>query len=159
MIAMLTTILAVAAYYAKTRPRAVPLDECSELYRRYADCPGVEAAYIKDYRVNDTLTLCATVLEAQTDSAWSELQQTFHPIISDNSKKILNEGLDVLVYVPGTKCSDSIMADDDFAVVSLRDKYVCVFYVDDPENREIITNSILDRIFQSITKNQNFKKQ
>lgn len=59
------------------RPRTVPLEECSELYQRYADNPDINAAYVKNYRINDTLTLCATILEAANDTGWTVLQQDF----------------------------------------------------------------------------------
>ncbi len=115
------------------RPRAVPWDECSELYRRYADCPGVEAAYIKDYRVNDTLPLCATVLEAQTDSAWSELSIAYrldYYIDSCDVRQALEKGNDILTLLPylSTPPADS----NDLAVVSSRDRYICVFH---PSNK------------------------
>ena len=67
--------LVVAALHF--RPRPVPLDECSELYRRYADNPDIRAAYVKNYRINDTLTLSATLLEAANDTGWAVLQHDF----------------------------------------------------------------------------------
>ena len=43
----------------------VQLEECSEVYRRYEGLEGIDAAYIKNYRVNDTLTLPVTLLCAK----------------------------------------------------------------------------------------------
>ena len=40
----------------------------SELYNRYADKEGIEASFIKDYKVNDSVFVDVTVLEATTDS-------------------------------------------------------------------------------------------
>ena len=66
-------------------PRTVPLEECSDVYKRYKDVEGVRATYIKDFRVNDTLTIGVTLLEATTDSGWARLMEDFAiiPIPSD----------------------------------------------------------------------------
>lgn len=58
-------------------PRAVPWEECSEVYKRYSRVEGVRATYVKDFRVNDTLTVGVTLLEATTDSGWATLQGDF----------------------------------------------------------------------------------
>lgn len=59
-------------------PRTLKPEECSVLYQRYAESPDICATYIKNYRVNDTLTLNATLLEATTDSGWAILLKDFN---------------------------------------------------------------------------------
>lgn len=59
------------------RPRQLPLEECSQLYRDYADNPHVTVAFIKDFPVNDTLRVDVTTLQATTDSAWVALMVDF----------------------------------------------------------------------------------
>ena len=58
-------------------PRVVPYWQCSEVYKRYSRVEGVRATYIQDFRVNDTLTVGVTLLEATTDSGWVTLQEDF----------------------------------------------------------------------------------
>ena len=58
-------------------PRTVPYSQCSEVYKRYCDVEGVRATYIKDFPLNDTLTIGVTLLEAETDSGWVRLQEDF----------------------------------------------------------------------------------
>ena len=55
----------------------VPYWQCSEVYKRYAHVEGVRATYIKNFPVNDTLTVGVTLLEATTDSGWVRLQEDF----------------------------------------------------------------------------------
>lgn len=55
----------------------VPLRKVSDLYRHYERADGIAASYIHNYRVNDTLTLDVTLLEATTDSGWARLQRDF----------------------------------------------------------------------------------
>ena len=58
-------------------PRTVPLEECSDVYKRYKDVEGVRATYIKDFRVNDTLTIGVTLLEATDSEGWERLLKAF----------------------------------------------------------------------------------
>lgn len=58
-------------------PRPLSPEECGELYQRYADNPDIRATYVKNYHINDTLTLSATLLEAVTDTGWIMLQNDF----------------------------------------------------------------------------------
>ena len=58
-------------------PRQLTPEECGVLYQRYKDAEGIDASFIKDFPVNDTLTTDALLLEAATDSAWCELLLDF----------------------------------------------------------------------------------
>ena len=68
-ITLLICLLAVGVALVVVRcPRTVPWEQCSEVYKKYSQMDGINAAYIKDYRINDTLTIGVTLLEATTDS-------------------------------------------------------------------------------------------
>ena len=77
-ITLLICLLAVGVALVVIRcPRTVPWEQCSEVYKKYSQMDGINAAYIKDYRINDTLTIGVTLLEATTDSGWATLQEDF----------------------------------------------------------------------------------
>ena len=77
-ITLLICLLAVGVALVVVRcPRTVPWEQCSEVYKKYSQMDGINAAYIKDYRINDTLTVGVTLLEATTDSGWVTLQEDF----------------------------------------------------------------------------------
>ena len=59
------SLVAAALHF---QPHTVPLEECNSLFRLYADNPDINDTYVKDYRINDTLTLNATILEAVNDT-------------------------------------------------------------------------------------------
>ena len=61
----------------KFLPRTVPYSQCSEVYKRYCEVEGIRATYLKDYRLNDTVTVGVTLLEAETDSGWVQMLQKF----------------------------------------------------------------------------------
>ena len=53
-------------------------DEVSEYYTRYAGAEGINAAFVKDYRVNDTLLLDVTVLEVTDSAVWEQTCEELH---------------------------------------------------------------------------------
>lgn len=60
-------------------PRTLSYDECSPVYRHFADMQldGVRITYIKDKIINDTLRLPVTLIEAETDRGWEQLDSIF----------------------------------------------------------------------------------
>ena len=56
---------------------AVPYWQCSEVDKKYKDVEGIRASYVKDFRVNDTLTIGVTLLEATDSAGWEYLKQAF----------------------------------------------------------------------------------
>ncbi len=68
----------VAGLAVRYVPSVVPYWQCSEVYKRYSKVEGVRASYIKDYRINDTLTLGVTLLEATDSAGWEYLLQKFN---------------------------------------------------------------------------------
>ena len=56
----------------------VPYWRCSEVYKRYHKVEGVRATYIKNFPLNDTLTVGVTLLEATDSAGWEWLLQKFN---------------------------------------------------------------------------------
>ena len=84
----LCVFVAVVMVVAVCMQRVVPYWQCSEVYKKYSRVEGVRATYVKDYRVNDTLTVGVTLLEATEDSGWVTLQEDFGlPVIPKEYEK------------------------------------------------------------------------
>jgi hypothetical protein len=78
IIFVLVVVAAIVAGLAvRYVPSVVPYWQCSEVYKRYSKVEGVCASYIKDYRINDTLTVGVTLLEATDSAGWEYLKQAF----------------------------------------------------------------------------------
>ena len=58
-------------------PRQLPYDQCSEVFLRYKDADGVSAAFLKDFRANDTTTVDVTILQANDSTSWEKLKIEF----------------------------------------------------------------------------------
>jgi len=54
-----------------------PTHAVSEVYTRYAGTDGLNVVFFKDYRVNDTVFVDVTLLEARDTTAWEELCKDF----------------------------------------------------------------------------------
>ena len=84
----LCVFVAVVMVVAVCMQRVVPYWQCSEVYKKYSRVEGVRATYVKDFRVNDTLTVGVTLLEATEDSGWVTLQEDFGlPVIPKEYEK------------------------------------------------------------------------
>ena len=78
-------------------PRTVPLEECSGIYQRYHDNPHVVASFLKDFRVNDTVTVDVTLLEAKDDEGWEELREMTGGFpLMEHEKEQLKRGNDIV---------------------------------------------------------------
>ena len=74
LLTLALSLLAVLAAVAwRCWPRTVPLSQCSEVYRRYHDTPGIQASFIKNKQINDTLRLDMTILEAEDSLAFANM--------------------------------------------------------------------------------------
>ena len=110
--------------------------QTSDVYRRYADTPGVNAAYIKDYRVNDSVTVCVTLLEATDSASWDKLLVEFKVPIIEEVTEAVAEGRDLV-----TSCVIPVNPDDSsneerfVLATSHLNKTICIFHTENKEQR------------------------
>lgn len=58
-------------------PRFFASRYASDLYRTYADIPGIDATFLHDYRVSDTVAVDVTILQATDSVGWERLTNDF----------------------------------------------------------------------------------
>ena len=144
IVAVLCVLLASASVFAVARPRAVPLDECSEVYRRYVGRDDINAAYIRDYRINDTVTVAVTTLEAVTDSGWAEMQKIFNlPQIPKEFEQFFygDSNRITMIYLNKDMAKLALHSGEDpeyLAAVSYYNRSITVFEVNDEALLNII---------------------
>lgn len=64
----------------------------SELYRCYENNPHIQAAYMEDYPLNDSLTLDVTILKALDSAGWEQLRNDFdYPVLPPEVEKKIAE--------------------------------------------------------------------
>ena len=88
-----------------------PSKEVSELYTRYENVDGVDVSFIKDYKVNDTVFVDVTLLEATDSMGWATLKKDFEiPNPSPDFQQHIDRGKD-LIYtkkIPKVTVADSL---------------------------------------------------
>ena len=78
LITLLLALLAVAAVVLwRERPRLFSSSEVSELYLHYEHNPHIRTTELHSFHINDTLSVDALLLQADSDSAWCELLTDF----------------------------------------------------------------------------------
>jgi len=78
-------------------PQVVPFDQCSDVYKRYAKMDGVDATFIKDYKINDTVFVDVTLLEATDSVGWATLKKDFDiPNPSPDFQQLIDSGKDMI---------------------------------------------------------------
>lgn len=130
------------------RHHTVPLEQCSELYRRYQTVEGVKASYIKDFPVNDTLRVDVVLLEATTDAGWDTLKTQFNivPLPEMFEKKISN-GEDKLSVrlapkqAPWLPTDTTNLTNNSVLAISRLHHSISIFYTRTMEEIDIVRES------------------
>lgn len=90
--AVLAALTAVAVAAAVLVPRM----GVSDLYRRYEGNPHLDVTYLRNFPVNDTLSVDVTLLQARDDEGWDTLRADFRiPELPEHVQKRIAEGKDL----------------------------------------------------------------
>lgn len=74
----LCLLIVLGALAVKFWPRTVPFEQCSEVYKKYAGIDSVIATFIKNYKVNDSVVVSATLLETSDTCMWEKMCEDMH---------------------------------------------------------------------------------
>ena len=154
--------LAVAAAFAlKQCHRTLPESQCSEVYRRYAHVPGVEAAFVKGFPVNDTVAVDVTLLHAADSAAWAFMIDAFG--LPTEVLETVKESSEFNIWVwrspknepekriiLSSQNKDSIL---EIVVISFAEHQIGIFHSGSKEEEDAIMNYNLDRTTNKITSN------
>lgn len=70
-------LIVVGALVVRFWPRTVLFDQCSDLYKHYSNVEGIDATFIKDFKVNDSVFVDVTLLETKDSAQWDILCKDF----------------------------------------------------------------------------------
>lgn len=134
----------------KLWPRTVPFDQCSEIYQKYASMENVKASFIKDYKVNDTVFVDVTFIEATTDSAWNVILNDFNmPVIPEEYRELVEKNSSIefnLISKEDPQKIDEDIDNNDVLVLSRQKHSVCIFHINNKIQRNAIIRNKLDEI-------------
>ena len=150
-----TTVLAVRYW-----PRIVHPGEPSGLYLRYKDNPHISAAFIKDFRVNDSLTLDVTILEARDSVGWNQLRIDFkRPILPPEIEKYINKHNSFAIKQvrrddPGKGMDKENLANNDFLVIKNLERTFYLFHTDNEYKKVQIMARFTKEIYPKTDQNE-----
>ena len=127
-------------------PRTVPFDQCSDLYKQYANVEGIDATFIKDYKVNDTVFVDVTLLEAIDSTGWDILKKDFEVAsLPPELQQLVDNGED-LVFTKSIPKSEIDKSDfpNDLLAISHMIHTVTVFHI----NSEIEKYAVLNHNYK-----------
>ena len=138
----LVSLVLVVAATAATAVKLWPRVEVSDLYRTYADVPGIDATFLHNFPLNDTLTIDVTILQATDSAGWERLKKDFS--IADLPPEALpfvDPDAVWFKYAPKRDHSlpmDSVRLNNDYVVTSLGKWEISVFDIQKEEQIEAI---------------------
>ena len=132
-------------------PQVVPFDQCSDVYKRYADMDGVDATFIKDYKVNDTVTVRATLLETKDTTLWDSMCCNFGISLFSMYPKEYREGMSLEhsfgqhIIIDTNVANQGNVNYKTLVVFSHLNKSMCIFHdIDDLQYNAIINKKHKD---------------
>ena len=146
--------------------RIFPSHEVSELYSRYENVDGVEASFVKDFQVNDTIVVDVTLLEATDSAGWRRLKEEFDIIEAEDlppdEREIFNvrfsNSIEFKKAAPGkyNQKPDTNVCNNDAIIYEREGKRVCVFHTANNDNQYNVIVFIVNLMMEK--QNINFKK-
>lgn len=127
-------------------PRTVPFEQCSEIYQKYANVEKVKASFIKDFKVNDTVFVDVTLLEAIDSTGWDILKRDFEVAsLPPELQQLVDNGED-LVFTKSIPKSEMDKSDfpNDLLAISHMIHTVTVFHI----NSEIEKYAVLNHNYK-----------
>lgn len=90
-------VVAALVLVVKYHPRTVPIEECSQIYRDYADNPHIAVAFIKDFPVNDSISVDVTTFQATDSVGWETLKKDFRALqLPESTQKKIAQGINIV---------------------------------------------------------------
>ena len=132
----------------------------SELYRSYENNPHISATFIKDFRVNDSLALDVTVLEARDSVGWNQLRIDFkRPILPPEIEKYINKHNSFAIKQvrrddPGKGMDKENLANNDFLVIKNLERTFYLFHTDNEYKKVQIMARFTKEIYPKTDQNE-----
>ena len=131
-------------------PRTVPFDQCSDLYKQYANVDGIDATFIKNFKVNDTVFVDVTLLEATDSMGWATLKKDFDiPNPPPDVQQFIDNGEDLIFVkvIPKSTTTDTIL--DSYSInliaISHLKRTLTVFHIKNKEELNAVRHYNYDK--------------
>ncbi len=134
-------------------PQVVPFSQCSDVYKRYAKMDGVDATFIKDYKVNDSIRVNVTLLQATDSVSWNIIAKDLNvpppPEIPDEYKGLFLQSNSFGYFIVKNKPNEDKQMHDkrkDICTFSREKMTICIFHTCDETQIDAILDNSIDEI-------------
>lgn len=136
-----------------------PSHAVSEVYTRYAGTEGLNVVFFKDFKINDTVSVDVTYIEATTDSAWLMLQDDFNtPKIPEGYRELFDKTQTVDLWLTAKNAPkiriDTDTISHDIIILSRKLHVICVFHTENSHQ----TDAIIERKIHNLSISNSSKK-
>ena len=140
---LVSLLLVGGAVIVIVMPRVVPFSKTSDIYKHYASTDNIQATYIKDMAIIDSVAVDVTLLEAKDSAGWERLKEDFGVtefFVENNEDRYSHR---VIAWrAPNGKPTEHIKEkhDNDWSVsVAPAQRSVCVFHTETDEESKAVT--------------------
>ena len=155
--ALIVVSVLVVGFVVWYLPPAIAYWRSSDVYKRYSRVEGVRATYIKDFPLNDTLTVAVTLLEATDSAGWERLKEGFAviPIPPEVLAYCDSNTIDVWLAAKHDYSlrADSVLLNNDLIAMNYMKHIISVFILESVDQKE----AILHYQAKSLTPNTKLK--
>ena len=138
-------LLFVGILFVGMLPTIFPSLYVSEVYKKYADDEHVAATFLRNFRVNDSVEVDVTLLEARDDEGWERLQKDFNATPPPPEViEILGENSDEVWVWLAPKSNyalpiDSVMLNNDVLSISFEKRQICIFAIENEQQIKAVS--------------------
>ena len=126
----------------RMEPRTVPYEQCSEVYKRYAEVEGVRASFVKDFWLNDSVAVDVVLLEATDSAGWVRLQRdlAITPIPPEAAAIMNNNSVNIWLASKQdySMRTDSVVLNNDLIAMQYFKRSIAIFNINSEEQMEAI---------------------
>lgn len=127
-----------------------PTGQVSEVYTKYAGTDGINVAFFKDYRINDSVFVDVTLLEATDSVSWTTLKKDFEvPDPSPDFQQFIDNGEDLIgvKLIPKSTTTDTILDSysNNLLAISHLKRTLTVFHIKNKEELNAVRHYNYDK--------------
>lgn len=130
-------------------PRQLPEEECSGIYRQYCHTPGIKAAFIKDYPLDDSTTINVTMLQACDSTTWDKVLMQLHHL---NKKSGFRPQKVSFKLIPkrnsGSHAENNRITDNDLVASYFVDLTIGIFHLENEHQYDAIISNYTNLLYK-----------
>lgn len=141
---MASAVLLLVAAGSVAAVRLWPRMTVSDLYRVYADQPGIDATFLRNFPLNDTLKVDVTLLQATDSAGWERLKEEFGmPELPESYVNLACKDKDlVITYIASSDYKSAYkgmgVEEDDMIAGAYKKKQISVFHLENEQQQNAV---------------------